>query len=304
MNAPKCQTSYSTRWKPVNCKECGFYLGGSKEPATKKTKSCCPSAVVVTSTVEMSLISTKTSTRDDRCFVFKEGDSVFCTHKECMNVRATFVSSGRASDFVCKHADQCRDAVTPQKVFELTTQKIDSYSGDGSSKELLTELLGAESSLAAVVQVSDLSFAVRGFPSTNNTLGYSHVKIVDGVLVCSSKDTDCKSFVAKGKYERAKKFCVHLHAIFCTGGYSQETLRPSTSTVTMPSEAASTQRCKTLQLNLSRRIASDFITPALLKVVDEKNAGGWPSFFSPTATSCELCGENLGEDVMDVCYAW
>ena len=291
---PQCQKSCSTRWKPVHCKECGFHLGGTKEPAAKKTKSCCPSAVVVASTVEMSVISTKTSARDDRCFVVKEGDSVFCMHKECMNVRATFVSSPTTQTL---HEHSCilyrRDVqailfantltsaemwLHLKKFFELTTQKIASYNGDSASKgpsastgehcicivsdllwlglvwscfvfcllfllfyvicapvltegtaskELLTELLGSESSLAAVVQVSDLSFAVRGFPSTNNTLGYSHVKIVDGVLVWSSNDTDCKSFVAKGKYERAKKFCVHLHAIFCTGGYRQETLPPA-----------------------------------------------------------------------------
>ena len=42
-------------------------------------------------------------------------------------------------------------------------------------------------------------------------MGYSHVKILDGVLTCSSKDSDCRSSVVKGRYERAKKFCVHLH---------------------------------------------------------------------------------------------
>ena len=62
-------------------------------------------------------------------------------------------------------------------------------------------------------KVSDVSFVVLGFPSTNNTVGNSHVKIEDGVLTCNSKDTDCRSFVAKGRYERAKKICVHLHAI-------------------------------------------------------------------------------------------
>ena len=187
-------------------------------------------------------------------------------------------------------------AVTPQKVFELTTQKIDSYNRDGSSKELLTELLGAESSLAAVVQVSDLSFTVRGFPSTNNTLGYSHVKIVDSVLVCSSKDTDCKSFVVKGKYECTKNF------VFISTPYSVRVaivkkpfgLPPLLLCLVNQQHRRSVVKCV---VNLSRKIASHFITPALLKVVDEKNTGGWSSSFSPMTTCCELCGDNLGEDV-------
>ena len=169
---PQCRHAFSNRWKPANCAECGFHLGGTKEPASKKPKICCPSAVVVISTEESTIISTKTSTRDDRCFVLKEGDSVFCTHKDCMNVRASFVSSGRSKDFSCKHSDQCTDAVHAQESFELSAEKIEKYNGDSASKEMLTALLGGKNSMAVVVKVSDVSFAVLGFPSTNNTLGY------------------------------------------------------------------------------------------------------------------------------------
>ena len=188
---PHCKNTYSTRWKPANCQACGFHLGGSKEPATKKPKSCCPGAVVVVATKEMSIFSAKTSTRDDRCFVLKEGDIFFCSHKDCMSVRATFVSSGRAASFSCKHSEECKDAIPPQESFELSRDKIEDYNGDSASKEMLTALLGSQNSMAVVVKVSDISYAVLGFPSTNNTLGYSHVKILDGVLTCSSKDIDC-----------------------------------------------------------------------------------------------------------------
>ena len=46
-----------------------------------------------------------TCTKDDRCFFVKERESVFCSQQQCMDVRATFVSSGRAANFSCKHAD-------------------------------------------------------------------------------------------------------------------------------------------------------------------------------------------------------
>ena len=68
---PQCKGTYSTRWKPANCHGCVFFLGVSKEPATKKPKSCCPAAVVVIATEEMSIFSAKTSTCDDRCFDVK-----------------------------------------------------------------------------------------------------------------------------------------------------------------------------------------------------------------------------------------
>ena len=227
--------------------------------ATKKPKTCCPGAVVVIATKEMSIFSAKTSTRDDCCFVMKEGDMFFCSHKDCMSVRATFVSSGRAGPFSCKHSDECTDAVPPQESFELSRDKIEDYNGDGSYKEMLTALLASQNSIAAVVKVSDISYAVLGFPSSNNTLGYSHVKIVDGILTCSSKDVDCRSFVAKGRYKRGKKFCIHLHAIFCTGGYCQEQAT-STSPLADPLPSASSassslplQRMKTMELNSSRQ---------------------------------------------------
>ena len=305
---PQCKGTYSTRWKPANCHGCGFFLGGSKEPATKKPKSCCPAAVVVIATEEMSIFSAKTSTRDDRCFVMKEGDMYFCSHKDCITVRATFVSSGRAASFNCKHSDECKDAVPPQETFQLSGDKIEDYNGDNASKEMLTALLGSLNSMTVVVKVSDISYAVLGFPSTNNTMGYSHVKILDGVLTCSSKDTDCRSFVAKGRYERAKKFCVHLHAIFCTGGYCQDqatdqATSTSTSSIAVPFPSASSasplpsQRMKTMELNSSRQFPSDFITPALLHAIDARNATSWPSLLFPTASACGLCGHNLGNQI-------
>ena len=294
---PHCKNTYSTHWKPANCQACGFHLGGSKEPATKKPKSCCPGTVVVVATKEMLIFLAKTSTCDDRCFVLKEGDIFFCSHKDCMSVHVTFVSLGRAVYFSCKHSEECKDAVPPQESFELSCDKIEDYNGDSASKEMLTALL--------VVNVSDISYAVLGFPSTNNTLGYSHVKILDGVLTCSSKDIDCRSFIAKGRYERAKKFCVHLHAIFCTRGYFQEQdTNTHTSPIAAPLPSASSassalplQRMKTMELNSGRQFPYDFISPALLNAIDASNASSWPSLLCPTASACGLCGHNLGNQI-------
>ena len=69
---PPWKSTYSTRWKPVNCHGCGFFLGESKEPETKKPKSCCPAVIVVIATEEMSIFSAKTGTRDSFCFVMND----------------------------------------------------------------------------------------------------------------------------------------------------------------------------------------------------------------------------------------
>ena len=73
----------------------------------KKPKRNCPSAVFF---VGSSHFSRKTSTKDDRCFVIKEGDSVFCSQQQYMDERAT-LSSGLAANSSCKHADLFSDTV-------------------------------------------------------------------------------------------------------------------------------------------------------------------------------------------------
>ena len=222
-----------------------------------------------------------------------------------MDVRATFVSSARAANFSCKQSDLCSDSIPALQSFHLPTAKIDSYNGDSASKESLSALLRADSSLPAVFQVSDMSFVVRGFPSTNNTLGYCHVRVKVGALACCSKDSDCKAFVAKGRYERTKKICVYLRAVLCTGAFTIEE-PPSTGDSDHPVAAAesttststdSTQRPRTLELNANRQLAYDFISPDLLRAIDEQNARCWPNKFAPMATACKLCGHNLGEEV-------
>ena len=63
--------------------------------------------------------------------------------------------------------------------FNLSAGKTENYNGDSTS---LFALLRANSTLPTVFQVSDVPFVVPGFPSTNNTLGYYHIKVEDGAL--------------------------------------------------------------------------------------------------------------------------
>ena len=112
----------------------------------------------------------------------------------------------------------------------------------------------------------------------------------------------------KGRYEWAKKFCVHLHAIFCKGGYCQEqttstSTQTSTSFIANPLPSASSasplllQRMKTMELNSNCHFPYDFISPELLHAIDACNAISWCSLLHPTASACGLCGHNLGNQI-------
>ena len=113
-SCPQCRSPYSSRWKPANCSTCGYELGGST--SAKVPKLSCPLAV----RVHGDLFSTRTSFRDDRCFVLKEGDFWICLHTECKNLRAMYVSSNRPSDALhVRTLKVCQTAWTPVGCFHL-----------------------------------------------------------------------------------------------------------------------------------------------------------------------------------------
>ena len=307
-----CSREFSNRWKPVNCPGCGFHIGGTREVATKKSRLNQPPAVLVFETASEKLYSVNTSTRDDRCFVVQEGNIFFCSHQQCKSRRATYVSSEMTSDFVCVHTQKCKEAIAVECVHELSPEMIKAYKGDSSSKELLLSI--HESRLPGcpfVCKVSDVSYVVLGLPSTNNTLGYTHVKTNKGSLVCCSKDSACVGFSAKGKYERAKSICSHLHALFCAGvGLSTQSTKPATSSLESESENVaesvtsksvhSLQRSNTVKLRSSSRKIPLDIPPELLRQIDQRNVGvdlQWPMQFFQKQESCCLCGSQLGKAI-------
>lgn len=76
--------------------KCGCELGGSVP--VKVSKSSCPWA----GHIHQDLCSVTTSSRDDHCFVLKEGDFWICLHPECQNLHAmSFQVTGLWSLHVC-----------------------------------------------------------------------------------------------------------------------------------------------------------------------------------------------------------
>ena len=157
-SCPKCSTSYSSRWKPANCSKCGFELGGSA-PVSKAEKMCCPPAVNIGS----GLNSIRTSSRDDRCFMYSESghELWICLHSDCKDVRAVYVLSDRASLFKCHHINQVPGSLSVLDSYNLTAAKISAYPCDAATKAMLHKIsvpLGCD----AIYRVSDRTYVVYG----------------------------------------------------------------------------------------------------------------------------------------------
>ena len=115
----QCRSPYSSR---CTCSTCGYELGGST--SAKVPKLSCPLAVRVHGHGD--LFSTRTSTRDDRCFVLKEGDFWICLHTECKNLRA-MPCMYRATGLRTLHVRTlkvCQTAWTPVGCFHLRPKKL------------------------------------------------------------------------------------------------------------------------------------------------------------------------------------
>ncbi len=72
---------------------CGYALGGTFEPSTKKAKYS-PQAVEVSD----GIFSIKTSTRDDRCFVTTDGTMWFCSVEGCKIARSVSHQSSHLAE--------------------------------------------------------------------------------------------------------------------------------------------------------------------------------------------------------------
>lgn len=119
-SCPNCTMVYFNRSKPVECSNCGYHLEGSA--TAKMPKFSFPVAVHI----HGGLYSVRTSTRDDRCFVYKECDNWICLHSKCKDI-AMYVSSNRTGEFSCQHLKHVAESVEASGIFSLTEDKISSY---------------------------------------------------------------------------------------------------------------------------------------------------------------------------------
>ena len=310
---PNCHKVYSTRWKPDVCSGCGHNIGGNARTTAKKPRLNQPGAVLIYDEGGEKLFSVNTSTRDDRCFVVEKGDEFYCGHKQCKDGRATFVASDKTKTFSCSHVVKCKAAISFECSYGLSVEKIEEYQGGDAAKQAISDTLKTrECGRPVVCKISDVNYVVLGPTSTNNTMQYAHVRNQNGKLVCCSKDSACNKIVAKGKYERAKNVCLHLHTLFCVRAFERIASLDDVAGVSSSASAVlqgrgefklldcnQTQRENSIKLGAKQTVPYR-IPPALLRQIDERNAGAtleWPKEFIPHQENCGLCGSPLGKPI-------
>ena len=247
-SCPACSAVYHNRYKPQNCVNCEFHLGGTYVPKGKKAKLHAPKCVKLFSCGGMTFYSAKTHSKDSRCiFIINEVDSAkqCLVSQKCQEIRAAFVNSGKVEQFSCVHMAEYKEAVPPMEIFHLTDDVIQKYPCSDQMKELLLQLKSSKT-VPCAFRVSSVSYCANGLSTASNPVGLCHVKKVNGRFVCSSPD--CGQYASKTKAERQKKICLHLHVLLCVlpitevsagSAASQPTPCPSPSSVGGLSEAPS-----------------------------------------------------------------
>ena len=321
-----CQHEYANKYKPEFC-ICGSYLGGKYVPSTaaaKKAKTVpIPDAVKVITNV----FSTKTSSRNDRCLIVREGLNWVCLHPDCLKNRAAFVSAERAEMFACKHVNLAKSGPIskPLDIWTPTDFDIGNYeAGEIVQTEMKKVVQSIKTGSPAVITVCEDRFVVYGSPTASNTIGYCHVRKEGANLLCASKD--CKTCVARCKKGKQKGVCLHLHLLLLYNKVTEKVFSeiPHDSTVLEPSdpsavggpsiqpdppepqdqpatEYSSASRKATIKLISNRSLPYE-IPKEVISLIDRldaitllgvPNQEGWPLQFAPEEGKCD-CGSVLG----------
>ena len=211
---PQCKVTCFNRYKPECCKSCNFHIGGSYvSKAAKKPKLDAPSCVKLFTSENCAFFSAKTPAKNSRCILLMDGSSKQCLNGKWKIARAAFVNSGREDLFSCEHSDQCESAQSPLAIHNLTADLITSYPSDDPTKETLTQIMRNSTSFPSVIYLSPSSYCVYGPPTSSNPVGFCHISISEGKIMCSS--TDCKGYLSATKQQKQKKICVHIHVLLC-----------------------------------------------------------------------------------------
>ena len=294
---------YSCRYKSPSCSGCNYELGGSYV-SQKKPRPFVPKCTLVEQPSEgLSVYSVKTSTHDDRCIVVCEEALSMCQHHLCKQNRAIHINSQKVANFSCQHLDTTRDCTTPLQVFNMIPDEIiTSYVCDHNTKKSLEEVAAASraQSFPIAVHVSLTMNCVFGMGTTNNTVGYCHVKVTDKEMKCCSKD--CKGML-KSKQQKCRKLCIHLHVLLALGIFKEAELCVSadlpppivSDNSSMPMDRIeSKSRKATMELKINYKLPYVIPKP-IVRAAGRMDFSGWPEQFEPNQTLCDLCKSPLGQ---------
>ena len=136
--------------------------------------------------------------------------------------------------------------------------------------------------------------------TTNNTVGYCHVKVTDKEMKCCSKD--CKGML-KSKQQKSRKLCIHLHVLLALGIFKatdecvSTNLPPPTvadNSSTPTDRSGSKSRKATMELSMKLKLPYVIPKP-VIQAAGRMDCSGWPEQFEPHQTLCNLCNSPLGQ---------
>ena len=130
----------------------------------KKAKQSNPAVVEIS----QSLYSCRSSDQGDRCFVTCGGDqfdSWLSSLEKCKVARSVHENSGLVDTFECQHVKEAKNSSDCSPIATLYPDLVNYPCSDvvhSELSEIVSSLPSANS--PSVIQVSDKSFAVFGFP--------------------------------------------------------------------------------------------------------------------------------------------
>ena len=306
---PRCAESYSNAWKPKNCKNCNFEIGGNYVPKAKKRKVAAPQSVLVVDSSQIKIFSVKLNYRESRTFVVKSGENeLVCHHKKCKDRRAVHMASNLTSSFSCGHTEAVNSSLQPPSAKNLTPDDVAAYKCDGPTREQLTKHLNPLEDFRHIVQVSDDCYAVYTGPSTSNPTGYCHCeRQPEGYWSCCG--STCNRKTGASKQLKTRALCMHLHILYCVikDNIGIETTPPNPELSSPNPDLSSPQYCSNsldpeksdLSMSVSRRssltlaLKRSIPYPVPSHILQACRRQSFPGVIVPSCSICDLCGSSL-----------
>lgn len=198
-----CKRRYPNSHKPEFC-VCGHYLGGKSKACSKKKKIDAPPVSVQVFNVDSrNFRSVRTTSRDNRVFVLDNNDRSerLCYDKNCKDVRASFVISGKVEEFTCKHLD----ATFVEPIYSIdhfADNDIDCCTPDEHMRASMKHIQAQIPELPTVVKISEKNFAVKGVISSNDPVGYVHVMVNNDSMRLDCLAEPCRKVKVRTKQVR------------------------------------------------------------------------------------------------------
>lgn len=222
---PQCGERFYNRYKPPNCENCNYHIGGSfirKNPKGNEETSS-KKAVLITRVGEgISIYSVRTSSKNDRCFVtISSTGQKICYSTKCLTERSACVNQCAGQSPSCAHITAA-ETFNSNPVYTVPTFAEEDFSILEATPNMKAKMVNHnQSQMPTVVKVDESSYVTVGQAGTEMEVGLCHVwnrKDAASSSISHTRFLKCASRSCKAPSARSKKagqpyLCVHLHLV-------------------------------------------------------------------------------------------